>query len=252
MKKLHTFAVLGVMAALALITTQALASVGAAGTGLPEAPGGTHGPPVTPTVGPGTGTPVPGNPGNPSNPAGPPPFTPGAAATAQAGQQGQQGPHGQPTILRGTITILVPPTSPTSMTIKLDDGSTQTIGLTTDTKIKVPGPKSEGDVLLVGMRVIVMAFPDQNSNLVARMVLAIPGQPVRVHRVGTVTAYTAGASITIKATDGNTYSFSLTPSTQILPSGSQVTVGAFVTIIAPRDPSTLVWTATGIVVQPSH
>ncbi len=249
MKKLHILAVLGVIAALALITTQALASVGAT---LPEAPGGTHGPPMTPTVGPGTGTPTPNQPG------GGPPLVPGAQATAQAngqgqqGQQGQQAAHGGPTILRGTIATLVPPTSPTSMTIQLADGSSQTIGLTTDTNIKVPGPKSEGDTLLVGMHVVVMAFPDQSNNLVARMVLAIPGQPVRVHRVGTVTAYSAGTSITIKATDGNTYTFSLTSGTQILPSGSQVTVGSVVTIIAPRDPSTLVWTATGIVVHASQ
>ncbi len=249
MKKTHVLGMFGLLAALVLVTTQAFASVGATEASRPAAPGGTHGPPMTPTVGPGTGTPVPGNPSNPGG--GPPPMTPGAAATAQAGQQ-NQGLHGQPTILRGTITNLVPPTSPTSMTIKLDDGTSQTIGLTTDTKIKVPGPKSEGDTLLVGMRVIVMAFTDQSNNLVARMILAIPGQPIRVHRVGTVTAYAAGSSITIKATDGNTYTFALTPSTQILPSGSQVTVGALVTIIAPRDPSTLVWTATGIVVQPSH
>ena len=72
----------------------------------------------------------------------------------------------------------------------------QTISLTSDTHINVPGPKAQGDTLLVGMHVIVMAFPDANNNLVARAVLVIPGQPVRVHRVGPVTPYTAGASIT--------------------------------------------------------
>ncbi len=250
MKVIRILAVLGVVAVLALATTQALANVGAAGGNLPEAPGGTHGPPMTPTVGPGTGTPTPEqHPGNPEQ------TTPGVKETEQAdqhGQQGQGGPHGQPQIFHGMITGLTPSTNPTSMMLKLDDGSSVTIGLTTDTKIKVPGPKSEGDTLLVGMRVVVMAFTDQSNNLVARAVLAIPGQPVRVHRVGTVTAYTAGSSITIKATDGNTYTFALTSGTQILPSGSQVTVGALVTIIAPRDPSTLVWTATGIVVHPSQ
>ncbi len=246
MKKLHLLAVLGVVAGLALVSTQALANAAAAGGGLPEAPGGTHGPPATMTVGPGTPTPTAEHPG------GPPPMTPGAKATEEAGQQGQQGQHGPPQILRGTITGLTPTTDPTSMTLKLDDGSSIPIGLTTDTNIHVPGPKSEGDTLLVGMHVVVMAFTDQNNNLVARAVLVIPGQPVRVHRVGTVTAYTAGSSITIKATDGNSYTFNLTLGTQVLPSGSQVTIGALVTIIAPRDPSTLVWTATGIVVHPSQ
>lgn len=238
MKKLHLFAVLGVVAGLALVTTQALANVGAARNSQPEAPGGTHGPPATMTVGPGTPTATP-------KPGGPPPMTPGAKATEKAE------PHGKPTILRGTITVL----NSTSLTLTLIDGTTAVVGLTPDTQIRVPGPKSEGDTLLMGMHVVVMAFADQNNNLVARAVMVIPGQPVRVHRVGTVTAYTTGTSITtsitIKATDGNTYTFGLTPDTQILPPGSQVTVGALVTIIAPRDPSTLVWTATGIVVHPS-
>ncbi len=241
MKKIHVLSVLGVVAALTLITTQALASVGAVGASLPQAAGGTHGPPatptMTPTVGPGTGTPTSEHPGNPM--AG----TPGAEAAEQQGK-----PHGQPTILRGTLTAV----SPTSITLTLDDGTSQTVGLTPDTHINVPGPKSEGDTLLMGMRVVVMAFADQSNNLVARAVLVIPGQPVRVHRVGTVTAYTAGSSITIKATDGNTYTFTLTADTQILPSGSQVTTGALVTIVAPRDPSSLVWTATAIVVHPSQ
>ncbi len=249
MKKLHLFAVLGVVAALALATTQALANVEAAGVGLPQAAGGTHGPPATMTVGPGTPTPTEDHPG------GGPPMTPGAKATEQAGQQGLQGQggqHGPPQILRGTITGLTPMTDPTSMMLKLDDGTPATIGLTADTKIHVPGPKSEGDHLLVDMHVIVMAFADQGNNLVARAVLVIPGQPVRVHRVGTVTAYTAGVIISIKATDGNTYTFNLTPNTQILPPNSPLAVNDLVTIIAPRDPSTLVWTATGIVVHLSQ
>ncbi len=248
MKRLHLLAVFGVVAGLALFTTQALANVGATGGSVPEAAGGTHGPPATMTVGPGTPTPTEEQHG------GQPPMTPGAKATQQAGQQGQQGQggqHGPPQILRGTISDLTPPTNPTSMMLKLDDGSSAAIGLTTDTKIHVPGPKSEGDTLLVHMRVVVMAFADQSNNLVARAVLVIPGQPVRVHRVGTVTAYTPGSSITIKATDGNTYVFNLTSSTQILPSGTPA-IGDLVTIIAPRDPSTLVWTATGIVIHPSQ
>ncbi len=235
MKRLHLFAALAVVASLALVSTRALANVGSGQDSWPGAPGGTHGPPATPTVGPGTPTDTP-------HPGGPPPMTPGAKATEHADQ------HGQPQILRGTIAKL----TPTDMTLTLMDGTTAVVGLTPDTKIHVPGPKSEGDTLLVGMHVVVMAFPDQSNNLVARAVMVIPGQPVMVHRVGTVTAYTAGASISIKATDGNTYTFNLTADTKILPEGSQVTLGALVTIIAPRDPSQLVWTAIGIVVHPSQ
>ncbi len=235
MKKLHLLGALSVVAGLALVTTQALASVGSGRNSWPGAPGGTHGPPATPTVGPGTPTATP-------HPGGPPPNVPGPKPN------GPTGPHGQPQILRGTIAHL----TSTDMTLTLTDGSTVTVGLSPDSKIHVPGPKSQGDTLLVGMHVVVMAFPDQNNNLVARAMLVIPGQPVMVHRVGTVTAYSAGASITIRATDGNTYTFDLTADTKILPQGSQVTMGALVTIIAPRDPSQLVWTAIGIVVHPSQ
>ncbi|HEX8990416.1 MAG TPA: DUF5666 domain-containing protein [Anaerolineales bacterium] len=204
---------------LLLITTQALAGpanvINANG-----APSGTPGP-----HGPGTQ------------------HTPGAAATAHAGL------HGKPTILRGTISAV----NSSSLTLTLTDGSSATVDLTTDTRINIPGPKSSGASLQIGMRAMVMAFTDANNHLTARFVLAIPGQPIRTHRVGWVTAYTAGSSITIKATDGNTYTFTLTADTKILPSdrASQLAVGSRVTIIAPRVPSALGWTATGIVVHPA-
>jgi len=40
-------------------------------------------------------------------------------------------------------------------------------------------------------------------------VQVVPGKPARIHRVGVVTAYTAGESITILAKDGNEYTFEL-------------------------------------------
>jgi hypothetical protein len=232
MKKTTVLAALIVMLSLVLATTQALASAGAAGVQLPGGtPGGPHfGPTPTGTL-------------MPPYVQGPPPGvkTPGAKATEQAGL------HGKPMIYRGTISAL----GATDMTLTLGDGSSVTIGLTQDTKIMVPDPASQGNTLLVGMQVMALTFPDQNNLPVARMVLVIPGKPLLVHRVGTVTAYTAGSSITIQATDGNSYTFALTGDTKILPAGSTVAVGSRVTIIAPRDPSAVGWTATGIVVQPA-
>lgn len=244
MKKIYLLAVLGVLVGISLVTSQALAS-GASGVILPQAPGGTHGPPDTPTAGP---SPTPGPVQNPpsNNPqSNPPSNLPAPAQTAQAAHPSQG--QGKPQIFRGELTMV----SPTSITLKQSDGTLVVIGLTTDTKIRVPGPKSQGDTLLVGMQVVVMAFTDSSNNLVARFVISIPGQPLIVHRVGTVTAYTAGSSITIKATDGNSYTFTLTSDTKILPEGSTVALNSLVTIIAPRDPSTLIWTATGIVVHSS-
>lgn len=88
---------------------------------------------------------------------------------------------------------------------------------------------------------------------VARAIIAIPGKPTIVHRVGTVTEYTPGISITILAVDGNTYPFTFTADTRILPADRAVelAVGSRVTVIAPRDPGALSWTATGIVVHPA-
>jgi len=218
MKKTYLPTTLILLFSLFLITTQALAGpanvISAKG-----APSGTPGPHI---------------------PGGQ--HTPGAAATAHASL------HGKPTILRGTISAV----NSSSLTLTLTDGSSASVGLTSDTRVKIPGPKSSGAALQVGMRAMVMAFTDANSSLVARAVMAIPGQPIRAHRVGWVTAYAAGSSITIRATDGNTYTLTLTGDTRILPSdrADQLAVGSLVTIIAPRVPSAPGLTATGIVVHP--
>jgi hypothetical protein len=241
MKK--TLVLMGLVLALSLILVHTQALAISLSSGSPAAPKKTPGPPGLPDP---TETLEPGQPppaGNPGPPAGMgPQHTPGAQATAHAGI------HGKPTIFHGTLGTL----SPSSLTLTLDDGSSVTIGLTADTRIKVPGPKAQGDVLLVGMRATVMAFTDSSDALVARSVMVIPGQPVRAHRVGTVTAYSAGASITILATDGSSYTFALTAGTVILPAAraAQLAVGSRVTIIAPRDPSTLGGAATGIVIHP--
>ncbi|MGE5071888.1 MAG: DUF5666 domain-containing protein [Anaerolineae bacterium] len=189
-----------------------------------------------------------GNPHGTEEPAGTemePGHTPGAQATAHAGL------HGKPQILRGTISAV----DASSITLTLADGSSVSVGITPQTKIHVPGPQSAGDTLVTGMRAVVMAYNDPNggSGLVARMVIAIPGQPVRAHRVGTVTAYTAGSSITIQAKDGNSYTFALTADTKILPEerAAALAVGSLVTVIAPRVPASTGWTAKGIVVHPA-
>jgi hypothetical protein len=221
MKRISIVGTLIMSATLLVATTRAMAS------------------PMAPTGNPhNTGTPE-VNPGGAN--------TPGAHATEQAGKHGL---HGKPEILRGTIASV----DAASLALTVADGSTVTVALTADTKIHVPGPRSAGDTLVTGMRAVVMALTDPNTNgLVARMVVAIPGQPVRAHRVGTVTAYTAGSSITIQAKDGASYTFGLLPDTKILPEdrAGSLAVGSLVTVIAPRVPSSLDWTARGIVVHPA-
>jgi len=182
--------------------------------------------------------------------------TPGAQATAQAteraddnGTDKNKQPHGKHEHFKGTVTAA----DSTSLTLTLRDGSSVTIGLSSSTQMKFPGPKDSAPTgIEKGMTVNVQAIRDQSNNLLALRVMVIPGKPGKVHRVGTVTAYSAGASITIQAKDGKTYTFALSSDTKILPAkrAGQLAVGSFVTIIAPRDVPDGTAVAKGIVVHP--
>ena len=179
----------------------------------------------------------------------PTPHTPGPQGTPGAQATQHAGIHGKHQNYRGTIAAL----SSSNLTLTLKDGSSVSLSLTADTRIRIPGHKNAGASLQVGMQAMAQAIADGNGNLIAVAVMAIPGKPTRVHRVGTVTAYSPGGSITIQASDGNTYTFNLTADTKTLPAerAGDLAVGSRVTIIAPRDPSSLSSTATGIVVHPA-
>ena len=168
------------------------------------------------------------------------------AGPAQIGPPDPQGPRQH---FRGTIAAL----DASSLTLTLQDGSSQVFVLTSATRIKIPGAKHTGATLQVGMKAMVLAVGDPGGELTAWMVHVIPGKPVRAHRVGTVTAYSPGSSITIQASDGNAYTFPLTAETKILPAerAGELGIGSRVTIIAPRVPSSLDLIATGIVVHPA-
>jgi hypothetical protein len=175
--------------------------------------------------------------------------TPGAVATQKAEEKANS-PKGKRENFKGTVEAI----SVTSLTLTLRDGSSVTIGLSAETRIKVPGMKGATiDIIQPGMEAMVQAIHDQNGNLIARSVMIKPDKPTKVHRVGWVTAYTPGESITIQAHDGNTYTFALAEDVKILPTdrADELAVGSRVTIIAPRNPATPQGTATGIVVHPA-
>lgn len=141
-----------------------------------------------------------------------------------------------------------------SITLTLRDGSSVTVGLSADTRMKFPGPKNSAPgSIQSGMTVMVQAIRDQGNNLIARAVMVIPGKPSKIHRVGIVTAYTAGSSITRQDKDGNSYTFAITDETKLLPAerAGDLAVGSRVTIIAPRDPASGGVTVKGIVIHPS-
>ncbi len=186
----------------------------------------------------------------PASPAATP--TPRAQGVTQSLGASSMAPaalHGKPHLYRGTIDIV----SASSLDLTLMDGSHMTIGLSPDTAIQKPGSQASGESLSLGMQASVLAFNDQSNAPVAQMIAIIPVEPVRAHRVGKVTAYTAGVSITIQATDGAIYTFSLDGNTRILPEYPSQTlgVGSLVTVVAPRVPSSRGWMAIGIVPHPA-
>ena len=232
MKKILFFGTILALLGLLLTTTQALAG------GPPAFVEGRKNPALTPIP------PVTGQ-GNPAGSQG------NADPQGMPGSQGSANSQGKRVNYRGTITAV----SASSLTISLEDGSSKTFILNSDTHIKVPtlGRSATAANLKTGMQVNVNATQAEGGQLTARIVLVVPGKPALIHRVGMVIAYTPGASLTIQARDGGTTTFLITADTKILPAerASQLAVGVRVTVIAPRDVTGGALTAAGIVVNPS-
>jgi hypothetical protein len=172
--------------------------------------------------------------------------TPGAKATEKALEKGDK-LKGKPEHYKGTIQAV------DAGSITLDvAGTSVTVSLVPETRIHFPG-NADATSLQTGQTVMVKARRDENGNLIASSVQVIPAKPAHVHRVGIVTAYSAGSSITIQAHDGNSYTFPIAADVKILPAerADQLAVGALVTIIAPRQPGSTELTAKGIVVHPA-
>jgi hypothetical protein len=179
--------------------------------------------------------------------------TPSAMATqvAEMHAAGLTGnPNGKPENYKGTISSV----DAGSITVTLKDGSAVTIALGSQTRIRIPKLKDATPAdLKTDMKVMVLAIRAQDDSLTAKAVVAIPGKPAKIHRVGTVTAYAEGASITIQdKKDGQTYTFLINAETKILPEErvGLLGVGALVTIICPRDVTGGNALAAGIVVHP--
>jgi len=180
-----------------------------------------------------------------------------------------------------TIRGIVAAVDATSLTVDTGGGGQVVLGITDQTEFKIPtlGKSAAWEDLNVGVQVKVSAregssepepgdtevVPSEEpteaveasetpaaSGLVALKVMVIPGKPAKIHRVGVVTAYTAGESITILAKDGQEYTFVLSETTKILPKDrvDMLGVGAIVTIISRRDPTGGPLAAQGIVVHP--
>ncbi len=172
--------------------------------------------------------------------------TPGAQA-AQVAHPGQAGnAKGKKTTYKGVVAGI--DTVRLTLTL-LVDGIPLNFVITPDTRIKVPTLASTAT--LADVKTGVQALVQADGSMTALRVNVIPGKPAIVHRVGTVTAYAAGSSITIQDKDGNTFSFAIDANTKVLPQdrAAQLAIGSRVTIISRRDVTGGALTAQGIVVR---
>jgi hypothetical protein len=179
--------------------------------------------------------------------------TPGAKATEKAIEHATRG-AGKPTkgkraTYRGTVTAV----GGSSLTLGLDGGGSKTFAVTGATSIHIPTLGKEATLadLHTGVQAMVQVLAD-DASLTALSIHVVPGKPEPVHRVGVVTAYTPGASITVQDKKGGSSTFLQTPDTKILPKdrAGQLGIGSLVTIISRRDPTGGPLTAQGIVVHP--
>lgn len=182
--------------------------------------------------------------------------TPGAKATEKAIERATQGKGGNGQAgKKQNYKGIVAAVSVGSLTLSLDDGSSATFTVSGATRIHVPalGKSATIENITVGVRATVQAKADENGSLVALRINVTPGKPEKVHRVGTVTAYTAGVSITVQAKDGGTSTFALSAGVKILPKhrAEELAVGSTVTIISRRNVTGSELTAQGIVVHPA-
>ncbi len=138
----------------------------------------------------------------------------------------------------------------TSFVVETKQGDVD-VTVTSDTRFHIPTKRNATFAdLSDGDRVAVNGTPTA-SGLTAKQVAAAPGKPTIQHRVGQVTGYTAGSSITIQDVQGGSETFDVNAQTVIRnPKGTGVAIGDRVTIVSRRDPSTDAFTATGIVVHP--
>jgi len=187
-------------------------------------------------------------------PGGKPEKTPGAKATEQANKPKGNQDKGGKGVYKGSVAAV----SDASLTLTQKDGTSLTFVVTGDTRLQFNGPRKGGTLadIQIGSGALVQAVKGEDGSLTATRILAQgkpdkPGKPQKAHRVGLVTEYTPGASITVQGKDGDTTTFGVIASTKILPHdhATELAVGSRVTIIAPRDPKNGELIALGIVLH---
>ena len=153
----------------------------------------------------------------------------------------------------------------TQLELTLKDGSLVAFMFSEDASIKAPklNPNKKPDSgdtvmqapeLTVGMKVMVKALIQEDGSLLVSKLMVIPGKPEKTHHVGVVTAYTPGVSISITTKDDQVSEYLLTEATKYLPEDrmADLVVGARVTVISPRDVTSNLLSAAGVVIHPAQ
>ncbi|HLC35154.1 MAG TPA: hypothetical protein VJJ70_09190 [Anaerolineales bacterium] len=171
-----------------------------------------------------------------------------ARATQRAEREAERELRRSRAHYRGTVSAV----DGSSISLDTAEGAF-TFAITDKTRINIPSGKGGGaGDINVGSQAVVLAQQEQGDRYTALSIHIVPGKPIHIHHVGTVTGYTPGVSITIEGNDGDLVTFVLTGDCKILPEerAEELAVGRRVTIIARRDPTGGPLTAQGIVIHP--
>jgi len=125
-----------------------------------------------------------------------------------------------------------------------------TINVNTGTKYGVPGVKDATlDSFKAGDKITVLAVEADSGNLALHVKL-IPGRPIFVQRVGTITGLEPSNSITLQDKKGELSVFTINSDTKILfkKGGTELKIGERATVIARRVPGTEQFLAKDILV----
>lgn len=168
-------------------------------------------------------------------------------ATEQAARATERADRNKPEHFRGVVVSA----GGGALVLKTSGGPI-TFAVTSDTRIRIPTVSGASlEDIHPGVQAFVQANHDNSGEYLALGIDVIPGKPEHVHRVGIVTAYTPGVSISVQDIQGGSSTFLLAPNLKILPTerAGDLKVGSLVTVISRRDPSGGPLTAEGIVVH---
>ena len=155
------------------------------------------------------------------------------------------------------LTGLVKSVSPDQVTLTLGDGSDVVVqlGSAAQAQVSANGLGTTLSNLLTNQQVNILAHTGTNQSLIADNIQVVADASATPHRVGVVTDYQPGVSLTIADSTGQSSTFQLTADTRILPvdNTSQLGTGSHVTVMTNNSNNGAgPLTATGIVVHPAN